>query len=278
MPYEDYHTMKVHVDKKVAFVTIDNPPINLMTGRMMWELLNLSEEIAADDNVRVVVFDSADPDYFIAHFDLNALIRYPDLPPSKGTELHRLNKTCENFRRMPKVSIAKLEGRTRGGGSEFVLGLDMRFGAIGRAILNQPEVALGILPGGGGTQRLSRLIGPARALEALLGCHDFPAELAERYGWINRALPPEQLTPFVENLAFNIAAYPPEAVSRCKTSALNAAEMPLFDGLIEESYLFDQLATLPEPKVRMKKVLDAGGQTREGEMDFDRLMKKAQLA
>ncbi|MBW1788489.1 MAG: enoyl-CoA hydratase/isomerase family protein [Deltaproteobacteria bacterium] len=278
MPYEDYHTLKVRIDKKVAFVTIDHPPINLMTGRMMWELLNLSKAIAADDNVRVVVFESADPDYFIAHFDLTALIRYPDLPPTKGTELHRLNKTCENFRRMPKVSIAKLEGRARGGGSEFVLGLDMRFGAIGRAVLSQPEVALGILPGGGGTQRLSRLVGPARALEALLGCRDFPAELAERYGWINRALPPEQITPFVEALAFSIAAYPPEAVARCKTSVLNAAEMPLFDGLIEESYLFDQLATRPEPKVCMKKLLDAGGQTRENEMDFDRLMEKAQLA
>ncbi|MBW1818768.1 MAG: enoyl-CoA hydratase/isomerase family protein [Deltaproteobacteria bacterium] len=278
MPYEDYRTLKVRIDKKVAFVTIDHPPINLMTGRMMWELLNLSEEIAADDKVRVVVFDSADPDYFIAHFDLTALIRYPDRPPAKSSELHRLNKTCENFRRMPKVSIAKLEGRTRGGGSEFVLGLDMRFGAIGRAVLCQPEVALGILPGGGGTQRLSRLLGSARALEALLGCRDFPAELAAQYGWINRALPPEQLTPFVENLAFSIAAYPLEAVARCKTSILNVAEMPLVEGLIEESYLFDQLATQSEPKVRMKRFLDAGGQTREGEMDLDRLMKKAQLA
>jgi enoyl-CoA hydratase/carnithine racemase len=178
---------------------------------------------------------------------------------------------------MPKVSIAKIEGRTRGGGSEFVLGLDMRFGAIGRAVLSQPEAALGILAGGGGTQRLPRLIGQARALEALLGCRDFPAELAERYGWINRALPPEELTTFVIGLARSIATYPPEAIARCKASVLNAAELPLFDGLIEESYLFDQLVTQPEAKACMKKFLDAGGQTHEGELDLDRLITTAQL-
>jgi enoyl-CoA hydratase/carnithine racemase len=277
MPYQNYRMLKVRTEKKVAFVTIDHPPMNLMTGRMIWEFLGLSEEIAADENVRVVVFDSADPEYFIAHFDLNTLIKYPDRPPVKSSELHRLNKACENFRSMPKVSIAKIEGRTRGGGSEFVLGLDMRFAAIGRAVLGQPEVALGILPGGGGTQRLSRLIGPARALEVVLGCCDFSAELAERYGWINRALPPEELTSFVENLAFRIASYPPEAVALCKASVLNAGKMTLFEGLIEESHLFDKLATQSEPKLLMQKLLDVGGQTREGEMNMDLLMKKAKL-
>jgi enoyl-CoA hydratase/carnithine racemase len=102
---------------------------------------------------------------------------------------------------MPKVTIAKVEGRARGGGSEIALAMDMCFAAVGKAIFGHPEVAVGLVPGGGGTQRLPRLIGRARALEVLVGCNDLSAELAERYGYINRALPADALTPFVEKLA-----------------------------------------------------------------------------
>jgi len=101
----------------------------------------------------------------------------------------------ERFRNMPKVTIAKIEGRARGGGNEIALAMDMCFAAVGKAIFGQPEVAVGLVPGGGSTQRLPRLIGRGRALEVLLGCDDFSAELAERYGYINRALPADELTP-----------------------------------------------------------------------------------
>src|SRR4029077_6198884 len=127
------------------------------------------------------------------------------------------------------ATIGKIEGRARGGGSEFLLSLDMRFAALGRATLGQPEVALGIIPGGSGTQRLPRLVGRGRALEIVLGCDDFPADMAERYGWGNRALPPARLGPFIERPARRIAGFPAEAIALAK-SAVAAAELPIVEG------------------------------------------------
>ena len=274
MPYEGYNAFKFRSDRGVLFVTIDYPPINLMTIEMAEEITRLTGEIIADDGVRVVVFDSANPDYFIAHFDVTVLEMLPDEPPPKPEELEGGRLARELFRTMPKVSIAKIEGRARGGGSEFTLTFDMRFGAIGKAILGQPEIGVGILPGGGGTQRLPRLIGRSRALEVVLGGQDFSAETAERYGYINRALPPDEIGPFVEDLAYRIASYPAESIALNKQSVLNTEEMSIVEGLLEESYLFGKLASLPESKARMRKALEAGIQTYEGELDIIKTFDK----
>ena len=274
MSYDTYRLLKVRKDRGVAFVTIDNPPINILTVELNEKLFNLSFEISIDEEVKVIVFDSAHPEFFIADFDVNALLLYPDTPPQKPFDLHQLNKTCEMFRRMPKVSIVKLEGRARGGGSEFCLGMDMRFGAIGKAIVSQPGVGLGIIPGGGGTQRLPKLVGAARALEIVLGCDDFDAETAERYGYINRALPAEELTPFVEELAFRISTFQPEAIAVAKQAVNTGATTAINEGLLEESYLFGQLATLTETKRRMTKFIESGGQTRDVELDLRPLVVK----
>lgn len=274
MAYEGYQFLKIRVDRGVAFVTIDNPPINLLTLELAAELVRLGGEILADDAVKVTVFDSANPDFFIAHFDVNVLVFLGGerLPPSP--ELNDLVKATEIFRRMPKVSIAKIEGRARGGGSEFVLGLDMRFGAIGKAILAQPEVGVGIIPGGGGTQRLPRLMGQARALEVVLGCGDFDAETAERYGYINRALPPEEMTPFVDDLAYRIASFPAEAIALGKKSVQNVGEMSVVEGLWEETNLFTESIRSAPAQARMKKFIELGGQTREVELDLQDLVKE----
>jgi enoyl-CoA hydratase/carnithine racemase len=237
------------------------------------ELVRLAGEILADDEVRVTVFDSANPEFFIAHFDVNVLIMLGGQPIPPSLELNDLCKVTEAFRRMPKVSIAKVEGRARGGGSEFVLGLDMRFGAIGKAVFAQTEVGVGIIPGGGGTQRLPRLLGQGRALEVVLGCGDFPAELAERYGYINRALPPDELTPFVENLAYRIATFPPEAIALAKKSVQNAEEMSIVEGLWEETILFAQSLQTAPAQARMKKFMEIGGQTREVELETEKLVE-----
>jgi enoyl-CoA hydratase/carnithine racemase len=165
---------------------------------------------------------------------------------------------------MPKVTIAQIEGFCRGGGSELALSMDMRFAALGRAVLSQPEVAVGILPGGSGTQRLPRLVGRGRALEIVLGADDYPADLAERYGWVNRALPPAELAPFVDRLARRIASFPPEAVARAKASVL-AAESGVREGLVIEAQHFDACVALPEARRRMEAFLAMGGQTREVE-------------
>ena len=270
MAYDGYNCLKIKLDRGVLFVTIDNPPINLLDLPLMQDIDRLGREIEADDDVKVVVFDSANPDFFIAHADVNLILLLPTEVPPKSTTLGPLHAMFDRFRTMPKVSIAKIEGRARGGGSEFVLSLDMRFGALGRAILGQPEVAVGIIPGGGGTQRLPRLLGRSRALEVILGCDDFPADLAERYGYINRALPPDDIGPYVERLAYRIASFPAEAIALAKASVA-AAELPTVEGLLEEAHYFNQSAATDAARKRMRRVLDLGGQTREAELDMSGL-------
>ncbi len=266
MAYEGYSCLKIKPNRGVLFVTIDNPPINLLDLPLMQEIHRLGGEVEADDSVKVVVFDSANPDFFIAHADVNVILQLPTEVPPKADSLGPFHAMVDRFRTMPKVSIAKIEGRARGGGSEFVLSLDMRFGAIGRAILGQPEVAVGIIPGGSGTQRLPRLMGRSRALEVVLGCDDFPADLAERYGYINRALPPDEIGPFVEDLAYRIASFPAESIALAKAS-VNSAELPTVDGLIEEAHYFNQSVATDAARKRMRRFLELGGQTREVELD-----------
>ena len=267
MPYEELSLLKTRLDRGVLFVTIDNPPINLFDLPLMQQMNALGKEVEADEGVRVVVFDSANPEFFIAHADVNAILSMPAEAPPKPGRPGPFQAMVDRFRTMPKVTIARIEGRARGGGSEFVLSLDMRFAALGRAVLGQPEVALGILPGGSGTQRLPRLMGRGRALEVVLGCDDFPADLAERYGYVNRALPPDEIGPFVEQLAYRIASYPLEAIALAKQSVSNAADADIIEGLIEEQHLFGQLAAGDTARGLMRRFLERGGQSREADLE-----------
>jgi enoyl-CoA hydratase/carnithine racemase len=260
-----FTALRVRVDRGVAFVTIDHPPINLLDLVLIQELDRVGRELAADDRVRVVVLESADPDFFIAHADVKLIQALPKDVPPKPTALGLFHQMVERFRTMPKATIGKIEGRARGGGSELLLSLDMRFAAIGRAILGQPEVAVGIIPGGSGTQRLPRLVGRGRALEVILGAEDFSAELAERYGYVNRALPAEALGPFVEALAYRIASFPATAIALAKT-AVDAAELPTVAGLLEEAHCFNQSLATREAQERMAAFLAMGGQTRAVEL------------
>jgi len=264
MPYEGYATLRVEVDGGVGFVTIDHPPINLLDLAMIQDLDRLGRELAADAATRVAVFQSANADFFIAHADVTLIQLMPKEPPPKASTLGPFHQMVERYRTMPKATIGVIEGRARGGGSEFLLSLDMRFGALGRAILAQPEVALGIIPGGSGTQRLPRLIGRARALEVILGCTDVPADLAERWGYLNRALPPAELRPFVAQLARRIASFPASAVAFAK-AAVNAADPTIEAGLIEEAHLFNLSLATPEAQARMQRFMEVGGQTPEVE-------------
>jgi len=262
MTYEQYTTFKVKVQRGIARVMFDNPPVNLITPTMVEELHDFTHEVSADDNVKVIIFESADPDIYLAHYDVGELNEFPDDPGPKSSSLNPFVAVQENLRNIPKATIAKIEGICRGGGSEFVLALDMRFGAIGKCVLGQSEVMVGIIPGGGGTQRLSRLMGRSRALEIVLSGMDLNAEQAEKYGYINQALTPKELTKFVKNLANRIAAVPLETIAIAKKSVLNAFEMPLIEGLLEESHLFAKAAALPESKERMNKYLKLNGQSR----------------
>ena len=271
MSYDGYECLRVHVETGVAWVTIDHPPINLFDLALMQEIDRLGEALEVDPDVRVVVFRSANPEFFIAHADVALIRTLPTTPPPKPTRLGLFHRMVERFRTMPKATIGQLEGRARGGGSEFLLSLDMRFAAIGRAVLAQPEVALGIIPGGSGTQRLPRLVGRARALEIVLGCDDVPADLAERWGYVNRALPPDELGPFVDRLARRIASFPAQAIALAK-EAVAAAEPPTPDGLLQEADCFNRsLATRPAQE-RMARFLALGGQTPAVERDLGSLI------
>lgn len=270
----EHDGLQVDLDEGVAFVTLDHPPVNLFDAVLIRSLWDLAGELADDDKVRAVVVRSADPEFFIAHADLGLIQTLPRDRRDRPEELEFIHVFMERWRTLPQVTIAQLEGRARGGGSEFTLSLDLRFGAIGRAILCQPEVAVGILPGGGGTQRLPRLMGRGRTLEVVLGCEDFPAELAERYGWINRALPPDELGPFVERLARRIASFPPDAVRLAKR-AVDAAGGSLHDGLLDEAHYFNLTLADPDLDTRMEGALALGAQTREGELDLPSLIDRS---
>ena len=257
----------------VARVLIDHGPINLMDRVLFKALMQLADELAADDSVRVVVLASANPGWFIAHFDVAQILRMPaDAPPPAGPDgLSPFHRLCEAFRTMPKATIAVIEGRVGGGGSELALACDMRFALRGRAIFNQPEVALGILPGGGGTVHLGRLLGRSRALEVVLGCDDIPAELAEAWGWVNRALPAEALWPHVDRLAARIASFPPHAVAAAKASVLRAApDIPA--QLQAEGAAFQGTLGGPGTRAAMARFLAQGGQTPEGEARLGELV------
>ena len=246
----------------VAVVTIDHPPINLMTLDVFIDLARAIERLAGDDDVRALVLRSADPDWFIAHFDVEAILSFPTDQP-QPTELNGFHAMCEQLRTMPKPTIAQIAGRVGGGGSEVALSCDMRFATPG-AVFSQPEVALGILPGGSGTVRLPRLIGRSRALEVILGCDDVDAATAERWGWINRVIPDDDITTFVDRLAGRIASFPAHAVGAAKASVVRS-EIDVVDQLLGEGAAFN--ATLAEPSAQsaMRRFLDLGGQTPEGE-------------
>jgi enoyl-CoA hydratase/carnithine racemase len=270
---DEFETVRVAVDDGVAVATIDAPPINVMTLALYRDLRTCADRLAADDDVRVVVLRSADPDFFIAHFDVEAIISIPtDAPAERSSELDGFHRMCEQYRTMPKPTIAEIAGRVGGGGSELALSCDMRFGAIGRTVVNQMEVPIGILPGGTGTQRLPRLVGRGRAMEIVLGGIDVDAATAERWGLLNRALPPDELTPYVDRLARRIASFPPGAVALAKQSVLNADDLPPREGLLEEAHLFQQTLRLPGTTERIREFLARGGQTREGELRVADLM------
>jgi enoyl-CoA hydratase/carnithine racemase len=268
MGYSDYKCFRFRFDSGVAFVSINHPPINLLDDVLSAEFDRLGRELEADESVRVVVVQSALPDFFIAHSGLGRV--GAAAKKVSQTRSFRLTQMIgERFRNMPKVTIAKVEGRARGGGNEIALAMDMCFAAAGKAIFGQPEVAVGLVPGGGSTQRLPRLIGRGRALEVLVGCDDFSAELAERYGYINRALPADELMPFVERLARRIASFPAHTIVHVKAAVDMGAFGSLAEGLLVEAHESDLSVASEVTQARVAEALKVGAETYEGELEME---------
>ena len=268
----DYSTMRVISQHGIARVTLDNAPVNVLSLTLMTELTDFLRVAADDAAIKVIIFDSADPEFFIAHVDMtlaevpNALTKLQEI---SKPGLNPFQSLSEALRHQPQVTIVKLAGMARGGGAEFVAAADMSFGAIGSAKLAQCESLMGIVPGGG-TQYLSHRMGRSRALEAILGAGLFDAETAEQYGWINRALPTEQLDSFVDRLAAEIAALP-EGVIRAAKHAVTPADF--YDGLQRENDAWASLVFQPNVVQLMAGALARGAQTREGEHDLETLLR-----
>ncbi|ORB30067.1 enoyl-CoA hydratase/isomerase family protein [Mycolicibacterium parafortuitum] len=235
-------------------VVFDNPPINLVTPEMIAELPQLIDEMESADELRVVVFESADPDYFLNHYDTSRVAETPKNLGSTGFPL--VIDTSVRLARLPVASIAKIRGRVRGIGNEIALALDMRF-ASERAIFCQPEAASGNVPGGGGLEHLPLLMGRGRALEVALSSDDYPADIADRYGWVNRTVDDTELDDLVDTLAARIASYDKESIAAVKQQ-INRHTVPSPDDLLSSLQIYLSSFDWPGSKRRLAAALAAG--------------------
>src|SRR5258706_4487306 len=244
--------------------------MNLLGPELVRDLVSLIQQVEEDDAVKVIVFKSADPHYFISHVDVTRVKENREAAakltgdPSVGQMLRHLSASR-------LISIAQIEGRVRGVGSEFILACDMRFAAHESAIFGQFEPAFGVIPGAGAAQHLTRLMGRGRALEVLLSADDYDAEIAERYGWINRALPASELSDFVRSLALRIASFPAAGHAVVK-NRVNAIALASADEIRRDSDLFLEGVRAPEYQKRMEAAMKRGFQTRDAEMNLGRMV------
>jgi len=261
----DHKQLSIHREiPEIWRVSFNHPPINLIDHDTLQELHDLASAIEASEELKVVVFDSADPDFFLAHWDIASVAR----PLPAGTAPPSWIDISLRLARASVVTIALIRGRARGMGSEIALALDLRFASLERAIFGQPEVGAGLVPGGGAMERLSVLAGRARALEIVLGADDFDASTAERYGWINRALPDAQLDAFVTGLARRLASFDKAALGDAK-QAINRRSLPDAEDLVASQALFYKGFARSGTKSRVKALMERGIGTRSDlEMRF----------
>jgi len=264
----DFETLRVVQDGGVLVAEIAAPPMNLLGPELVRDLVSLIQRAEADTSTRVLVFKSADPDYFVAHVDVTRIPEYRQ-EAAKLTGEASIGLLFRHLSASRLVTIAQVEGRARGAGSELALACDMRFAARESAIFCQFEPAFGQLPGGGAAQHLVRLMGRARALEVLLSAQDYDADLAERYGWINRSLPAQELGGFVRALARRIAAFPAAGHAIVK-ERVNAVALAPAEDFRRDSDLFGESARAPEVQHRLQAAMKRGFQTREGELTLAR--------
>src|SRR5260221_4749886 len=246
-------------------VLFDYPPFNIVDATMFEGLQDLLARMDSSPNLRVVVFESANPEFYLAHFDLTG--KMGNITPAVGPSgLPILIDTFVRLTKSPVVSIAKIRGCARGVSSEFVLARDMRFASQQNSRLGQPEVGVGLHPGGGGTERLPHLVGRGRALEIILGASDFDGETAARYGYVNRALPEAELDGFVDVLARRIASFDRRAIAAAK-NLINQVSLPSADPLLDALNSFQTALTWPEAQQRIQALLERGLQQ---DIDFEK--------
>jgi len=246
-------------------VVFDYPPFNVMDGTMFQSLQDLLARMDASQTLRVVVFESAILDFYLAHFDLTG--KLGNVMSGVGPSgLPILMDTFVRITKSPVVSIAKIRGCARGASSEFVLACDMRFASRENTRLGQPEVAVGLHPGGGGAERLPHLVGRGRAIEIVLGGNDFDGDTAERYGYINRALADAELDGFVDALARRIASFDRRAIAAAK-NLINQVSLPSADRLLDALISFQTALSWTEAQQRVGALIKRGLQK---DVDFEK--------
>lgn len=257
-------TNQIQIDRRnpaLWVATFDHPPINLIDPDTIEELQALVSELETDPLVKVIVFRSADPEFFLAHWDVLADRERTFSMKPGPTGMHPWLDVMVRLARAPVVSIAEIRGFARGAGSEFALSCDMRFASLEKAVLGQFEVGTGAVPGGNPMARLAGLAGRGRALEIILGADDVPAALAERYGYVNRAVPDAELGQFVDDLAHRIAGFEKYALAGAKTH-VNAASLPADDLFPPAMGDFGKSITQPQTRARIASLVQRGLQTR----------------
>jgi len=265
-----FEKLKVRNEGAVLFVEINAPPMNLNGPELVRDLVSLIQRAEADESVQVIVFKSADPDYFISHVDVTRIKENREAAAKLDGDAS-IGQVLRHLSASRLVTIAQIEGRVRGVGSEFVLACDMRFAARESAIFSQFEPSFGVIPGAGGAQHLARLMGRGRALEVMLSAEDYDADLAERYGWINRALPTDAIDNFVTSLAHRIAKFPAAGQVVVK-ERVNTVALPSADDIRRDSDLFLEGLRTPEFQERMQSAMKLGFQTRDAEMNLAQLV------
>ena len=246
-------------------ITFSNPPINMFVPETIVELGRIMTEIEGEPSLKVVVFQSANPEFFTAHLDVAKAVEKPGVLDLWREFVLRLSST-------PVVSIAKIRGRTRGIGNEFVLACDMRFASRQSALFGQPEIGVGLVPGGGALEWLPRLAGRSRAFEIVLSGDDFDADIAERYGWVNRTLNDDDLDSFVDTLVRRLASFDRETLAAAKAQ-LNRFGTPTASELQSSNDLFFSTLALPGAQARRAKVRGIGyGLRSDFELNFGRYL------
>ena len=278
MNYTNYSTFETNVADGILTVTFNIPPVNIQSIAQLDDLDSLAGILEKDKDIKVVIFQSSIPEFFIAHADITFLKDMSTTAvPRDKVKLSKLQKVLERISNLPQATIAKIEGYARGGGHEFALACDMRFAARGKAIFMQMEVGMGILPCGGGASRMARQVGLGRALEVILSARDFDSDEAERIGTINRALNPDEINSFVNDLATRISKFPSESITACKRTVYASLDLPIEEALKEEEYQLYQ-ATSQTPAIkRFQQAYDTDFQNKiENQRNFESLLMDLQ--
>lgn len=274
--FESFTKIRIQQSQYVLFVTFDNPPVNVLDGLLMQELFQFCNAMDADDTIRAIVFDSANKDIFLAHGDMN-FVAHPEtfnvfeeyIIDNGLNPMQQLHKRIQNLK---QVTIGKLQGFIRGGGNELVMSFDMRFAVEGKTWFGQPETLMGIIPGGGGTQFLTQLVGKARALEIILSGNPIDTQVAITYGLINRAFNENDLDNHIQILTDRISSYLPKVVVSAKEAVRFAQNNQ--DNFAVENELLGSLFSAPEAVHKTLNALKNGAQTLEGELKLETILEK----